>query len=44
MTGTPVLAVLIAVLSAGAACRPAPRQEARRIDSTEVAKRRPGSR
>jgi hypothetical protein len=39
MTGTSLVAVLIAALSAGIACRPAPRQEARGIDSTEVAKR-----
>jgi hypothetical protein len=39
MTGTPLFTALITVLSAGAACGPAPRPEARRIDSTEVAER-----
>jgi uncharacterized protein YjiK len=39
MTGAPLVAVLVVALSTGAACRPAPRQEARRMDSTEVAKR-----
>jgi uncharacterized protein YjiK len=39
MTGAPLVAVLVAALSAGTACRPAQPQEAGRMDSTEVAKR-----
>ncbi len=39
MTGASLVAVLVVALSTGAACRPAPRHQAGRLDSSEVAKR-----